>query len=142
MAQSRRFELADISREHVDVRAGISHAVAYLESLLQRWRKVTPRGQIDQQMRRDLPYVIHKTSVEHTYILVNRDYKPIGSTASDFVRYEDYPNCQLNLTREQIERVVSPGYTSGLFGDGDPPWASKSDARAYLARLQTLLTYA
>ena len=88
-----------------------------------------------------MPYVIHETNIPDTYILVNRNYKPLGSnqpTHGDYAVYEDFKNLHVCLTPTQVASVVSPGHTHGLFGDGNPPWSGRKAANAYLSRLQAL----
>ncbi len=89
-------------------------------------------------MRRDLPYVIHDTESPGTQILVNRKYKPVGSTAEDFVNYEEFTNLHVRLTEDQIRSVACPSHERGLFGDASAPWHERSNATDYLTRLKAL----
>lgn len=135
-------DLPDISQSHLNALAGVDHAIAQLERALSAPRFSYKTADIGYyEMRRDLPYVIHETSIENTFILVNRNYKPIGSnkaTATDYVKYEDCVNLHVNLTKEQISSVVCPLHEFGLFGDGKTPWSSRPNAKAYLTRLKSL----
>jgi len=135
-------DLPDISQSHSSASGAIAFAIAELETALAASKfsyKGVSRGYLE--LRRDLPYVIHETSIENTYILVNRNYKPLGSnkaTSTDWVKYEDYKNLHVSLTKKQIAEVVSPPHESGLFGDGNPPWSNRANAKAYLTRLKSL----
>ncbi len=95
------------------------------------------------ELRRDLPYKVHETSVDGVQILVNRNYKPLGNsakTAENWVDYEQATNMHVRLTPEEVRSVVSPGRESGLFGDGNPPWHGRKEATEYLERLRKLRT--
>ena len=135
-------DLPDISRSHNSAAEAVAFAIASLESALSvpRYSMRSP-SRAHYELRRDMPYVIHGTKIPDTYILVNRNYKPLGSnqsTGGEYAVYEDFANLHVYLTPAQIASVVSPGYSHGLFGDGNPPWNGRKDANAYLARLRTL----
>ena len=135
-------DLPDISRSHISAAEAVAHAVAFMESALSVARysfREPSRGYYE--MRRDMPYIIHNIAVPGTYILVNRNYKPLGSNqraGGVYATYEDFANLHVRLTPEQIASVVSPGYSHGLFADGNPPWSGRKAANAYLARLRVL----
>ena len=135
-------DFPDISRSHIGAAEAVAYAVVSMESALSVARysfRGPSRGYYE--MRRDMPYIIHETAIPDTYILVNRNYKPLGSnqpTGGDHATYEDFANLHVRLTPEQIASVVSPGYSHGLFGDGNPPWSGRKAANAYLARLRVL----
>ncbi len=137
-------DLPDISENHSSASEAIEFAITNLEVALSASKFSFKNANCGYyELRRDMPYVIHGTSIENTYILVNRNYKPLGSnkaTAFDYVRYEDYTNLHVRLTKQQISSVVSPPHESGLFGDSNPPWSSRANAKAYLVRLQSLHT--
>lgn len=135
-------DLPDISEGHSSVSEAVAFAISNLEIALSASKfsfKNANRGYYE--LRRDMPYIIHDTSIENTYLLVNRNYKPLGSnkaTATDWVKYEDFTNLHVRLTKQQISSLVSPPHEYGLFGDGNPPWSSRANAKAYLARLKSL----
>lgn len=135
-------DLPDISQNHLSALEAVNFAIEKLENALSVPRfsyKGASRGYYE--LRRDMPYVIHEMSIENTYILVNRNYKPLGSnkaTATDWVKYEDYTNLHVKLTKQQITNVVSTPHEFGLYGDGNPPWRSRANAKAYLTRLKSL----
>lgn len=136
-------EIPDISQNHRSAVEAVTHAIASLEialSVPQYYIRSTSRTY--QEMRRDMPYVIHETSIPKTQILVNRNYKPVGSTQrgiKEWAKYEDFKNLHVRLAPEQILSVASPDRDSVLFGDGNPPWKGRAAAKEYLQRLQTLL---
>jgi len=138
-------DLADISRSHKSATEAVTHAIASLNSALSAPRySVRGPSRAYYEMRRDMPYFIHETSLPDTYVLVNRNYKPLGSnqpTGGDWAKYEDFTNLHVRLTPDQIASVVSPGYSHGLFGDGNPPWSGRKAAKAYVVRLEGLLRF-
>jgi hypothetical protein len=135
-------DLSDLSRSHKSAAEAVAYAIASLESALSVSRYHISGASRDYlEMRRDMPYLIHETTIPETYILVNRNYKPLGSNqpaGGDWAKYEDFTNLHIRLTPAQIASVVSPGYSHGLFGDGNPPWSGRKAAQAYLVRLQRL----
>ena len=140
---TRRVEIPDISSSHISAKDAIAQAVRLLESALAKARYVIPRSETKGylEMRRDLPYVVHETELPGTQILVNRNYKPLGNssrTGAGWVKYEECRNMHVKLTSEQIRSFAGPGRERALFGDGDPPWAGRKEAKAYLERLKKL----
>jgi hypothetical protein len=140
----KRVELEDLSRSHSSAKVAVNHAIQWLSALLSKSGfSVKAGGLTYRTMRRDLPYVIHDTSIPGTQILVNRHYKPVGSnvpSSGPNAVYEEFANLHVQLGAEEILTVVSKPHERGLFGDGNAPWHSKSNAKAYLERLQTLHT--
>ena len=138
-------DLPDISRSHKSAAEAVAYAITSLEAALSVARFSMNRPSCAYyEMRRDMPYFIHETTIPGTYILVNRNYKPLGSnqpTGGNYAVYEKFTNLHVRLTPEQIASVVSPGYTHGLFGDGNPPWSGRKAANAYLARLCALQSH-
>lgn len=138
----KRVELEDLSRSHGSAKVAVNHAIQWLSALLSKSSfSVKAGGLAYRTMHRDLPYVIHDTSLPGTQILVNRHYKPVGSNvpaSGPNAIYEEFTNLHVQLGPEQILAVVSPPHERGLFGDGNAPWHSKSNAKAYLERLKKL----
>ena len=135
-------KLEDISGTHVSAAHAVAYAIASLEAVLAAPRfTIKASSRTYSEMRRDMPYVIHTTAIPGTFLLVNRNYKPVGNnlpTHGEHVKYEEFKNLHVRLTPQQIASVVSPGHSHGLFGDANPPWSSRKDANAYLARLKAL----
>lgn len=134
-------DLPDVSTSYYSAADAVWHAIVLLEVTLSGSRKGRLRLDKILVLRRDLLYFIHDTSLPGTQVLLNRNYKPLGSNLPDcrtWVHYEDYPQAHVHLTPEQIAEVVVPPYDRGLFGDGCQPWRSREDALAYLARLKRL----
>jgi hypothetical protein len=141
--RSRTVEVSSICASHASALEAVDHAIRSVEAALAKPRYVVPKGETKAylEMRRDLPYIIHETDLPETQILVNRDYKPLGDnarTGERWVKYEDFKNMHVRLTTAEIKSVVSDGRERGLFGDGNPPWAGRRGAEAYLERLKRL----
>ncbi len=133
----------DISASHRSASDAVEHAIVFLETELAKQRFTAPKGESKfyLEMRRDLPYAIHETSLPDTQILVNRNYKPLGNnsrTGDNWVNYESTTNGHVKLTPQQIASIVSTGRKRSLFGDENPPWFGRREASAYLVRLKAL----
>lgn len=132
-------EMDDHSHNHPSAIDAVSFAIKSLESALTisrySFRGVT-RPYLE--MRRDMPYAIHETSISGTQILVNRNYKPLGSNieaGEEHLIYEHFSNIHVQLTTLQIASVSNHGY---LFGDENPPWNGRAVAKSYLKRVDML----
>lgn len=90
------------------------------------------------------PYCITKLE-NGTYIVLNRNYKPIGFMTDEWVVYEDQPvGVKLKgLTPKKAAQLDHQGRENVdsiyLYGDGCVPTSSKKDMDAYLARLGILM---
>ena len=77
-------------------------------------------------------------------ILVNRNYKPVGSTVpenEEIPVYEDYANAHVRFTDARVETIVIPASARRLFVDGNEPWIGKLEGKEYLARLYRLMIF-
>lgn len=79
---------------------------------------------------------------------LNRRYKPIGITRTDFVDYAEYParfKFKRALSKLQIGKLDCLGRTDPdriyLYNDGCVPTASAQDWAAYSDRLARLAAY-
>ncbi len=98
-------------------------------------------------LRPFIPYLIHGTSVAGQYILLNRDYRPIGLDWSSMVSYEKFTH--LHLSKYDIE-IIKPNYfhyqggehhvDGNFFMDGSSPSISKKHAQALILRLEKILS--
>lgn len=142
---TRKIDIEDISGSYANAAEAVDHAIMSLSALLSAPRySVRQSPETYAKLRRDLPYVIHTTGMQGKYILVNRNYKPVGSNSpahENWVDYDKYNNLHIRVTPEQIASVVTPGHEFGLFADENPPWISRNFAEAYLHRLQKLLAF-
>lgn len=132
--------LPDISHTHRSAREAVASAIAYLHCALLRY-PIRKASRSYFEMQRDLPYFIQETALPATYILVNRNYKPLGSNlpaGSNGVKYEDFEALLVRLTPDQIASAVSPGCSHGLYRSINSPWMGKTAAQDYLMRLEWL----
>ena len=140
---TRKIEIEDLSGSYANAAEAVTHAIRSLSALLSAPRySVRTTSETYLKLRRDLPYVIHSTGIPGTYLLVNRNYKPVGSNSPAHENWVDYDKCtnlHIRVSPEQIASIVTPGYEFGLFADGNPPWYSRKFAEAYLHRLRSLL---
>ena len=139
-----QLRVEDLSRVFPTARNAVAHALKDMEAALSARPYRAKSGTLYYEMRCDMPYVIHATKMPGVQILVNRNYKPLGSnepTGGQHLDYEDYPNAHVRLTMEQIAKVVSTGRDNALFGDENPPWMGNRQAKAYADRLRCLLSY-
>jgi hypothetical protein len=132
---------SDIARDSVQALDGkfanaVDFGLAYVEGLLAQPRfRLSTKSVAYWEMRLWLPYGANRIEGD-TFILVNRHYKPVGSTTKDHVDYRTYPHLSLRLHgdswRAFSHRTAEQPF---LFNDGCPPWATRQDAEAYLGRL-------
>jgi hypothetical protein len=85
-----------------------------------------------------------------SYVLLNRDYKPIGFQTREWVKYEAYP-IQFKFTRKLSPATIRALSVDGkavsgsiwLYSDGCIPFAgSKEATEAYMKRLDKLASLA
>lgn len=135
-----RARVADLSTKLVSARNAIDFAIAYVECALKAPRyAVSGQSLAYYEMRCWLPYCIHVV-VDDLYILVGRDYKPIGMIQhEDRVNYAEFPQTGLRLSEQQLRRcsTVHHDAEAGYLYDVGP-WTSRSDAQTYLKRLKAL----
>lgn len=93
-------------------------------------------------MRNHLPYRMHETGMEGQWLLVNRQYKPVGSNRPNaWADHAAIKALHFTLDAEVAAGVSHPDHvrSQGLYGDGSTPWSSRADAKGYLERLKRLL---
>jgi hypothetical protein len=92
-------------------------------------------------MRNNLPYALHPTSQPDIYIMVNRNYKPIGSSADSgfpYVDYDAFPSRHVRLTQKQIQSLAISHVDGVYFLSDDLIWESKSAGRECVKRMLKL----
>jgi hypothetical protein len=137
--EAARTEVADICSKFISAPNAIDFAIRYIECLLTMPRiSINSGARVYHEMRRWLPYYLQPISEERS-ILVNRHYKPVGMTASEWVNYNDFRHLHLPHKRLRLDQFAHAGSSPGyLFNDGCSPWHGRKVAEAYLARLHTL----
>lgn len=134
-----RQEVDDICHKFASASNAVDYAVGYVTCLL-----AVPKFSINSgarayhEMRRWLPYYVQPID-DGTFVLVNRHYKPVGTTGSEWVNYNEFPHLHMQLDIPQLW-LFSHGETSRgyLFDDGCKPWRGRKTAKAYLDRLRAL----
>ena len=86
-----------------------------------------------------LPYCLRRLA-DGRYIVLNRDYKPVGLHTTDWVDYENHPSAaKLKISAAAARKMswkASEDLESIMFyNDGCVPTSSKEAMNAYLARL-------
>ena len=88
-----------------------------------------------------LPYCIEKLD-DGSWVVLNRQYKPIGFNTDEFINYEDYPvSARLEIKSTHLKKI---SYNSDYFGkvylynDGCHPFGSKKNMDSYLEKLRVL----
>lgn len=90
-----------------------------------------------------LPYCIQQIE-ENKYVVLNREYKPLGFKTNKIVKYEDYPIVVeiKGLTKSIISKISHNGNEDVgniyLYDDGCVPTASQKNMEKYLERLAIL----
>lgn len=91
--------------------------------------------------RTHFPYCIQ--AVHYGYVLLNRDYKPIGFMTNDWLNYNSYP-IQFDtksFKSSVVQNLSWEGNTEFpifLYSDACSPWSSKANETAYFDRLKIL----
>lgn len=109
------------------------------------WNKFNKKA--IQSLRPYIPYLVHETETPGTYILVNRDYRPLGTNWSNMVDYSAYKH--MHISHAEVAQI-RPHYfhfqgwansvDGNFFMDDTAPWISKENAKAVLARLESLIS--
>lgn len=83
-----------------------------------------------------------------SYVALNRRYKPVGMTSTEWVKYEDFPvrfKFKRALSAAQIAALSAKGDTAPeciyFYNDGCIPTDSPADWAAYAERLGRLAAY-
>ncbi len=89
------------------------------------------------------PYCIERMA-DGTWVILNRQYKPVGFNTGDFIRYEDFPvSAKLEgIGPGVLKKLAYDGDGGGgkvyLYDDGCVPTHSKANMDAYLKKLAIL----
>ncbi|WP_257281052.1 hypothetical protein [Endozoicomonas sp. ISHI1] len=80
-----------------------------------------------------------------SWVLLNRNYKPVGFNTTEFVSYEDHP-VSINLKglgQATLEKLSYNGEVNGkqvfLYNDGCIPTDNPESMKAYLTKLERLV---
>lgn len=90
-----------------------------------------------------MPYCIQRLA-DGRYIILNRNYKPLGVQTSERVDYETHPSAvAISITPTRASKLDWDGREDTdriyLYNDGCIPTASAAHMQAYLERLGVLM---
>ncbi|MEH2331482.1 hypothetical protein [Nostoc sp.] len=90
-----------------------------------------------------LPYCIEKQP-DGRYVVLNREYKPVGFKTKEHIKYEEYPIC-IELKGIGLATAAKLSYKGDsntdkiyLYNDGCVPTESAEHMKNYLKRLEIL----
>lgn len=91
------------------------------------------------------PYCLEKQP-DGRYVVLNREYKPVGFNTYEWIKYEDFPVAVwLSMTPLRASKLSFKGSKDTdhifLYDDGSNPVRSKANMKAYLSRLELLGAY-
>ncbi len=138
-SQIARDSMQALDAKFASAANAVDFAIAYVEGILSQPRfQLSTKSIAYWEMRHWLPYGAIGVNGT-THILVNRSYKPQGSTSESHAEYEEFPQLWLQLKGDSWRSFVHPTASQPfLFNDGCPPWRSRKNAEAYLERLKEL----
>lgn len=90
-----------------------------------------------------LPYCLQRLS-DGSYVVLNREYKPIGYRTRDHIRYEDLPiRAKIQGITPQVAAKLSWSGSEDLdrimlYNDGCVPTAKSEHMKRYLERIEIL----
>jgi len=93
-----------------------------------------------------LPYCLEKQE-DGSYIVLNREYKPLGFNSKEHFTYEDYPirSKIKSLTTNTIKKIGYNGVIKDsriyLYNETANPTKSKANMVKYLEKLEILARY-
>jgi hypothetical protein len=100
--------------------------------------RVTTSSYCKQYMRVMFPYSLQRDLNGEENFIVNREYKPLGLAGSEkYVEYREYP-CKLSkIVADEIDIIL--GQKKIFFHDGNPPWSSQKNYKAYELKLLAII---
>lgn len=135
-----RAQIEDLSLKFISADNALDFAISYMECALGVARfSINGQSLAYYEMRCWLPYCVHVVK-ENSYILLGRDYKPIGMVQKKkHINYADFPQVHLHLTEPQLRQKVTVHSkydgAEGYLYDNSPS-TSRSHAQSYLNHLR------
>ncbi|MBA4344483.1 MAG: hypothetical protein C0423_20275 [Methylibium sp.] len=141
--RQQRAEMPDLSSAFSSAVQALEYARDYVTCALSMERyRVHSMSRARIEMRTLLPYAIHPLEGHNRFIVLGRDYKPLGMARKDeHVDYEAYPNLHVLVPAADLHRVTAragclPGW---LYNDGAPPYEGRAEAKALLKQIEGLI---
>lgn len=138
-----RAQMPDLSLQYGSAVEALEYARDYLKCLLSMERfRVHPLSVARIEMRALLPYAIHPLEGEGRFIVLGREYKPIGmAMKKEHVDYERFPNLHLIVPAVELHRTTTGGKRrpGWLYTDMTPPYKGRVEAQALLERVERVI---
>ena len=136
-----RAQINDLSRQFTSAENALNFAISYMECALSVDRfSIHSLSFAYYEMRCWLPYCCHVVA-DDTYILLGRDYKPVGMVQKqNHVSYADFEQVHLHVTKHELRQHVTFYREDGSEGYlyDRSPWSSRRDALIYVTHLKKL----
>ena len=136
-----RTQIADLSAKFISAGNALDFAISYMECALGVERfNVNGHSLVYYEMRCWLPYCVHVVK-PNSYILLGRDYKPVGMTQKEnHIDYLVFPQVHLHITEQQWRQQVTVHWEDAAEGYlyDVSPWTSRRHAQTYLDDLRKL----
>lgn len=133
-----------MNREQIS--RSITGALEHLEKDYKGQYKTSTTNFARSYMRLLLPYAITEEfdtdKKEKIYVVLNREYKPLGLGKGEYIRYTDYP-CKINRSLYEELQIKLKTNTENtrlitLYHDGITPWSTKKNLHKYIEQLNKL----
>lgn len=126
----------------------IQGAIAHLEKDTTNQYKYSTSNVARSFLRILMPYAITKEydmEGKEIFVILNREYKPLGIGKGDNVHYQEYPCLISKKTLEKIKESPLENHTDNsrlitLYHDGNSPWSSKKNLQKYISQTQILIS--
>lgn len=131
-----RARISPLHEKYANPLSALIYARDFIKCLLQVKRfSIDGLSVAYSEMRVLLPYGLQHVS-EGKYLIVGRDYTPVGMAENKWVDYKEFTNLHLDMSTEDFAPLGGETY---LYNDGSTPWDSRKNAEAYLRRLEKLI---
>lgn len=136
-----REQMPDLSRQFLNPMSALEYARSYLELTLSLPRfKPHHFSTAWIEMRVLLPYVLLPLPGKDRFILLGRDYKPLGMARKDeYVDYEVYQNLHVEVPVEELHRITRHANRSPGFLYDISPCIKRQYADELLYRLRAVI---
>jgi hypothetical protein len=136
-----RREMPDLSAQFANPMSALEYARDYLELALSLPRFGPHMHSIAWiEMRVLLPYTFAPLAGPDRFIVLGRDYKPLGMASRDeHIDYEQYKNLHVRLPATELHRVTQHSEYAARYLYGISPSTSRKHASALLRQLEAVI---